>query len=181
MRKIALIMSLGIVLAGCTPVRRPVYVPPPPPKPVVKDEVDRFTGIRKVSWTSVVSGPGLFASYLATADKAGSFKKSTPVIILTTTGREWKYLKCNGTHWLADGARVPTIEVKHDGSVMTGGVIEHIANRFTYADFQRLAAAKSVEYKVCNDEFILYPSEIEGLKRTAELMDTPGYVTPISK
>jgi len=170
MKRTLFVAPAFLALAGCVAPPRPVYVPPPSPKPVVMDEVDRFTGIRKISWENRLTGPdmGFFATYLVFADKQGSFKISKPAIVLTTSSREWKYLRCNTTYWLADGKRVEPINVRHDGTTYRGGVIEQVVNEFSLEAFQQLAAAKSVEYRVCNTEAYLFASELEGLKQVTQ-------------
>jgi len=163
--------SFCLLVTGCTlPPHGPVT--PPQAIPKFRNEVDRFTGQHEVSWLRVGQGSGLYANFVARADKSGSFKGSTPVILLTRYGRSWKYLKCHDTFWLADGKRVATLDTRHDGSVYSGGVNETIISQFSYEQFQTLAAAQNVEYKVCNDEFMLYPAEMEGLKQVGQAIAT---------
>lgn len=172
MKKSFFVGAALLTLAGCAVPPQPVYVPPPPPKPVVIDGIDRFTGIRKITWENKLTGPnlGFFAAFLVVADKQGSFRTSKPAIVLTTSSREWKYLKCHNTYWLADGKRVEPISVRHDGTTYSGGVVEQITSDFSVAAFQQLAAAQTVEYRVCNKESYLYASEMEGLKQVAQRM-----------
>jgi len=61
-----------------------------------------------------------------------------------------------------------THNVRHDGTTYRGGVIEQVVNEFSLEAFQQLAAAKSVEYRVCNTEAYLFASELEGLKQVTQ-------------
>lgn len=59
-------------------------------------------------------GPGPEKQYLST------------VVLLNSVNRNWRYLDCYSTRWLADGALVQMPLAQHGGSVSGTFVIEHV-------------------------------------------------------
>lgn len=81
----------------------------------------------------------------------------------------WRYLDCHSLYWLADGVPVDLGSVAHDGDVLAdGSVIEHVwATEAPFDGVKKLAYARKVEFRICEDEYVV--SE-------AELMDLRGIV-----
>lgn len=170
--KIVITVALTLALTGCIPARQMqrTYVPPPE-RQLVEDKVDRFTGRREISWSHQAQH-GLAANYNVAFHDGAKASTLKPRIVLAGTSPTWKYLKCNTTYWLADGKRVEPISRDHDGKVSRGFVVELVSSVFAMDDLRTLANAKSVDYKVCNDEYILYESEMDGLRQFVQAIDS---------
>lgn len=134
----------------------------------VTDEVDRFTGVREITYKSSakiqLGVPYVFAS-AKTKDAVTVF--NVTFLIGSFRGRNdvtgWKYLRCHRVNWLVDGTPLQTDETMHNGQVARGGVNEIIQQPLTLGQMQKLGSASTVEYRICNDEFQLSADEIAGI------------------
>lgn len=71
----------------------------------------------------------------------------------TSSPNGWEYLKCHGVDALVDGKPFPMPPPRHDGSTIYGSLVhESIRIEPTWAEFSRIAAAKTVEFRVCTTE-----------------------------
>lgn len=97
--------------------------------------------------------------------------KTTASLLLVTSSKSWRYLKCHSSAWLVDDEPFPMPKAKHDGTVGRGYVMEYlIITPLTQQQVARLGAATKVEYKLCNDEYQVAPTELEDLKKFHELL-----------
>lgn len=79
--------------------------------------------------------------------------------------KSWTYLSCHSTYWLADGVPVLLPQPEHRGTVGNGFVLEQLLITSTdISHFQQLAQAKTVEYKICNDEYKATASEMKDFR-----------------
>lgn len=125
------------------------------------EKQDRFSGVKTYSWNA---GPNYRPLSPALFMNAGPDGVKDGLVVLSGTFREWEYLRCSQTYWLADGERVLALSQDHDGTTGGAGVIEHVSSLFGVAELRKIAAAKSLEYKVCNDEFRLTADQLAGFK-----------------
>ncbi len=126
------------------------------------EDTDRFTGRKTISWTSAPSYGALAPNLFIHVEDG---KAENGMVFLSGSFKTWRYLRCSTTHWLADGARLPVVEQDHNGSTGGDGVIEHISNLFGVAELKKIAAASTVEYKACNDEFRFTQDQLDGFKK----------------
>lgn len=140
------------------------------------DQHDRFTQKRELKWMSDVRSAdpqamGLNASvYFVNGDRpfqvlahlAGGFEQI-------------EYANCNQVYWLASGEPVTPIEQQYKilPRKVQGTYLEVFTSVFSVEDFQRLASAASVEYKVCNTVGAVPVEDLEGLRQIQALMKTP--------
>jgi hypothetical protein len=126
--------------------------PAPPQKCSPKIEEDRFSG--KVSIT-VCRTPTSYEELQALRPCLfAEIEDGKPTIQMAffSSGNDWRYLRFHETFLLADGKRVPTVKVDHDGDVHRGGVTETIIVTLDPAAVRTLGKAKVIEYKVGLDE-----------------------------
>jgi hypothetical protein len=93
------------------------------------------------------------------------------MVDLSFTSDSWEYLKCSHVSMLIDGEPVELPEFNHDGTVGRGYVIEHL-NVMTSTDLARKIAdaQRSVELKVCTDEFVMPRAVVDSAKRFVSLV-----------
>lgn len=147
----------------------------------VTDELDRFTGVREITYKSSskiqLGVPYVFAS-AKIKDEVTVF--NVTFLVGSFRGRNdvsgWKYLRCHRVNWLVDGVPLEVGETKHDGQVTRGGVNEIIQQPLTLEQMKKLGSASSVEYRICNDEFRLSADEIAGIASVASRAS--GQFTP---
>jgi hypothetical protein len=123
---------------------------------------DRFKGITKVA-----TKPTLPPYQRPEIHMGAALPKETPHLpafylnIVYRTQR-WEYLSCHQTYWLADGKPVMLPQPTHQGDVDGGGVLEQLLIApIELEQFQQLARAQQVEYKICNDEYRASPAAMQ--------------------
>lgn len=128
---------------------------------------DRFTGEMKFSTEFKPHLDGrLHPQIILTLDKDAKFKSAA--FLLTGGFHGWKYLRCNETHWLIDGKPVELQKAVHHGDVANGGyVVETMIQPLDASQLKSMNAVKSVEYKVCNDEYAFDQDDLSGLLEIA--------------
>lgn len=138
----------------------------------VKDENDRFTGARKISYSSPTAPLGQ-----TTFNVDVSVSKSVPVVLFTFItanlssrgGSSWKYVRCHQMAWLVDGRPFAMdAQATHQGTVVRGGVIEMVSQFVTADQLHQLAAASQVEYRICQDEGALDPAAMSALREISQ-------------
>ncbi len=129
----------------------------------VKDETDRFTGLRSVSWSTVPSSPEAFTFNTYAYLPEGQSAKY--LVELLTWGDEGRYRRCNFVNWLVDGQRATDLEATYASSSAGSATIERFTINLDRKAIEKLATAKSVEYKVCGDEGAIRADDLEGLRQ----------------
>jgi hypothetical protein len=77
----------------------------------------------------------------------------------------WQYLSCHSLYWLVDGKSFPLPQPRHEGDAESGYVLEFLEIKdVEVSQIETLAKAKRVEYKVCSDEFVVSPAEMNDLR-----------------
>lgn len=136
------------------------------------EQDDRFTGLFHARFTDPPKAlEAMHVSGFMEVERASG--KGRVFVILTRPAKSWRYLECHTTRWLVDGERL-SVEAEHHGKVMDGGVIENLAFDLSAKDLARIAAAESVEYRVCNDEYTLTEAQKAGLGKVAESAERSG-------
>lgn len=88
---------------------------------------------------------------------------------LAILSKSWRYMECNKTNWLLDGKPYNLEGGQHQGNVATGFVLERIVWNLpqtanSSGPLGDIARAKSVEYRICNDEYKLTAAELADLR-----------------
>lgn len=137
----------------------------------IDDQIDRFTGIRKITYKASQKPLGQpNVNILGTIE--GENKKFNVMLVFAfisnyRTGSGWHYLSCYNTAWLIDGRPLPLGEAHHDGSVVRGGVIEFIVQSLSLNDIDAIGRGTNVEFRVCNDEFRMDPTDVQAFRQIA--------------
>jgi hypothetical protein len=145
----------------------------------VVDEVDRFTGERKISYTAENPRPIDLRKPVFTL--RGGIDSDGPgfVVQLVFAGNtdrrrsSWRFLSCNTVNWLVDGQPRQLGPVVHRGEVVRGGTLEFITQQIDVEDIARIGSARAVEYRVCHDEFELTQADIRAFAEVARLLGVP--------
>ena len=103
----------------------------------------------------------------------GQPELSTAIISVRSASERWRYLECHQLRFLADGQPVQTAEAEHNGSVIHGGVTESVSVHISAAEIARMASARTVRGKLCNDEWAFSPAQIAQLGEFHRRVATP--------
>lgn len=142
---------------------------------VVESRFDRFKGTTSYIYRGkgerkIASGrtPGLEfqAQAYVKAPELGAPPEAS--MFISHFGRGWRYLRCRNLYWLVDGAPIQLSEPKAINDVLSGGrVAEIIIQSVSIEQLEQLGSARSVEFKLCNDEVALLTEDIEALAEIA--------------
>ncbi len=133
---------------------------------VITSELDRFRGYTDTNLQpmqvvgSSLNGLEVGAYFL-------SENTSTVVLRLNSTSETWKYLNCKYADFLVDGAPFSSGKMKYDGTVGKGYVIEFFSWDVPVDKFLTMVNARSVEVKICNDEYRLSEGNLNALRDLA--------------
>lgn len=146
-------------------------------RPAIRTTYDKFSGETTIGTvpTPPSSSPSLafVATYTKTRED-GLPDPSTVGMMLVVSGSDWRYLNCSATYWLADGKRFELPQPTHDGHVGNGYVLEFLQIKILKpAELRKLAAAQRVEFKICNDEYVVSPSDLADLRVFSEKLNGP--------
>lgn len=135
---------------------------------VFKDETDRFTGNRSVTWNAIPSKAEDFsfstiALYLKGDPVPGYYK-----IQLMTWSDSGNFQECHHTNWLVDGVPDPYLELKYSSASAGSAVIERFDKQVDRANLQRLSSAKLIEFQVCGTEGKISPDDMEGIRKVLD-------------
>jgi hypothetical protein len=76
------------------------------------------------------------------------------MLVAVGNGTRLKYAGCFDMTLLADGQPVPLSRLRHDNDPNSRRtVVEYVRSEISWADAQKLAAAKTITYKICKDEY----------------------------
>lgn len=135
---------------------------------VFRDEVDRFSGSRAVTWRAVPSEPGSFGLSVAAFIPKGWEAPLDYTVTLTTWSSRWQFLQCNHTYWLVDGDPYPAMETAYENDMGSSATIERFTARLERSELVKLASAEKIEFKVCNVEGEVSRAGIEGMRQVLE-------------
>jgi hypothetical protein len=126
--------------------------PPPQTPACAKDQimrgVDPDTGVM-IQKTRITPKPDSFDPMLLwTSDEPGSV-----TFVVMGNGAIVRYPTCYGLTLFADGRTVALGTTEHTAETGAGRAMEYMTSDLTLAEARRLASAKAVTYKICNDEF----------------------------
>lgn len=144
----------------------------------IEVKVDRFDGSTTVQ-TKVPTKPKTLVKrprFDLIGRYTGEAQRTKPgiAIMLISLSEEWQYLSCNTTYWLVDDKPLGLPQPTHKGSIRSGFVVEYlIIAPVPLSALQQMAAAKKVEFKVCNDEFTLNKEEMADLRKFVGIFERP--------
>ena len=133
-------------------------------------DVDRETGV-VIQKTRLTPKPDSFDPLLVwTSDEPGSV-----MFVAMGNSAIEKYPTCYQLTLLADGKTLSLGKVNHNSETGGSRTVEYVTSELTLAEAQRLAAAKMVAFKICNDEFQANP---EFLCQAREVLETAAAWKP---
>lgn len=135
---------------------------------VFKDETDRFTGNRAVTWDSLPAQANDFSFSTAALYLKGSPEPGYYKVQLITWGNSAEFRECHHTNWLVDGVLDPYLEYEYSTTSAGSAVIERFNRRVDRTTLQRLASAKLIEFKVCGTEGKISQSDMEGMRKVLD-------------
>jgi hypothetical protein len=129
----------------------------------INDSVDRFSGVRTISWEPIPSGPEEFVltSSLYQVKEASEGRLS---VELVTYAHTQQYDSCNYVYWLADGVPVQGISTNYSVDFASPVVIERFKLVPAKGALEKLASARKVEFKVCNTESVVSDNDLKAFK-----------------
>jgi hypothetical protein len=139
------VFSLALLLAALPAAAQQ---PAPCAKGQSVREVDPQTHV-VIQKTRLTPRPSSFDPLLVwTSDEPDSV-----MLVVMGNGAAERYPKCYGLTLLADGQPLKLGESRHEAE--TGGThtVEYVTSDVAWAEAEKLAAAKAITYKICNDEF----------------------------
>ena len=141
----------------------------------IESQEDRFTGSYSIHTKPYPApSPAFGFAWLYVEDKGG--KVDTLGILMFTTSESWRYLECHGTAFLADGKPLDLgSEIRGPGKVGSGYVTEILIINTALAKLKMAAQARKIEYKVCNDEYVMSDSDLADLKEFVHLVTERGH------
>jgi len=171
MKRLGLVLLVGL-MTGCVSI--PVYLPTDEISAGhITENYDKFTDYTTVKIEHMIIKKtshgynGLELTAYADKDK---FSKSHVVLIsLMSQSSGWKYLKCHRLIILADGDPVTFHKTKHDGNVGSGYVLEFISLTLKSKEFLKMANSKTLEGRLCRDEFSFTLEQIDQFKKLATM------------
>jgi hypothetical protein len=141
-----------------------------------ENRYDRFTDISGTTSKTALRGSDRTLFVMAVVHKGKQYVEGAPIqhVLEFWSFREtWAYLHCHGFAMLVDGKPVRLPQPEHDGRVSRGFVSEFITVKTDASVFETIASAKTVEIKVCNDEWLLPQQVIDHAKRMVAITAPP--------
>lgn len=133
----------------------------------LSEKTDRFTGIQSISWNSLPDNDGDFAFATSVAfSEVGNQRRYDGQLI--TYGDVGRFTNCNWTYWLLDGRKAPEIQTEYKSSHISSATIERFVLTDPEAMLPILAAAKRVEFRVCNTEGQISGEDLGGIRKVLE-------------
>lgn len=172
---IGFVVGIGLVLMSWSPaIGSGETCGKPQDSPLWRDRFDGLTRGRAESGPVSGKTPSLTMSALWLSG-------SPDIALLTFSGSwdEWRYLDCHATYLLVDGKLLRLVqEADHRGDVNSGGVVEFVHVAVSWKDLKRMGVASQVEYKICNDEFVVpqtFLCALQNLVQAVEKWKSPNH------
>lgn len=132
------------------------------------DKIDRFTGSRSVSWSSIPGKSGDFAMSAFAFYPKGAARPLMYKLSLLTWGENWQFLDCHHSNWLLDGKPAPQLNFEYKHEMAGSAASERFELRAGRTELEKIASAKLVEYSLCRKEGRLSESDLAGIRRVLE-------------
>lgn len=136
---------------------------------VLRDEVNKFSGVRTVEWRSLPQVEEAFAFTAAVGIPEGSSSRYYKAGLITYG--DSRFADCNHTYWLLDGKRSPEIQTKYSSSSTGSTTLESFDLVDSSSMLRMIAAAKHVEFQVCGVEGEISQEDLEGIRQLLEQVE----------
>ncbi|HEV2851869.1 MAG TPA: hypothetical protein VHC97_03605 [Thermoanaerobaculia bacterium] len=142
------VFALTLLLAALPAIPAMAQAPPACPKGQSVRDVDPDTHV-VIQKTRLTPKPDSFDPMLLwTSDEPGSV-----TFVVMGNGAIVRYPTCYGLTLLADGRTVALGQTEHNAETGGSRAVEYMTSEIPLAEARRLASAKAVTFKICNDEF----------------------------
>ena len=161
-----LLMALAVVL----PVRAQT----------VGDVSDRITGERTVTYSADGSTDTTrpVVTFLATFEGEVSSSLINLAFVTADQGTGVpapRFAGCHAVDWFVDGQPLASAPASHRGRVVDGEMIEMIDQHVSTEWVSSIAAARSVRYRVCRNDYPLTTSDLQAFARIAGKLKGASY------
>lgn len=86
-------------------------------------------------------------------------------LVLTITSKDWQYPDCQTINWLLDGQPLELMFADREGHVVSYNfVTEVITLKGSMPQLRQLAAAKTIDYHMCGDEYSASLEDLENIR-----------------
>ncbi len=136
----------------------------------VTTRVDEFTRARSIEYRSEVGG-------LLTSFAGGS---GYAFLMLSSGGREWRYLECHHVNMLVNGAPVDVGAAEHRGTVHAGGVGESVTINLAPDLLRTLQSAMTIRFRICRDTFSFEPGAVVRIRDFATQAQALSSTPPVA-
>ena len=124
---------------------------------------DRFRNTTTMTYAQPARSDIVEFHAFSVFDGESPASKRRNTIMLSSTSESWKYLRCRSVDFLIDGKLFSAPAPNHDGRAGRGYVLEFLSFSIPTEVIKKIGAAQLVEYRVCNDEYVLGVDDIKGL------------------
>lgn len=131
------------------------------------DNVDRFSGDRSIVWRALPATKDEFSFSSTVVVREGGARRAYDGNLITY-GSRGRFANCNQSLWLVDGRRAPNIQTEYKSTRTSDSVIELFYLTDPKEMLPVLAAAKTVEFRICNQEGQISKADLEGIRQVLE-------------
>lgn len=133
----------------------------------VSDEFDRGSGERRITYTADGSRDTRKPVLTLDAHFVGQDVSMAVNVAFVTAGEGGavarpRFSGCHDINWWIDGQPYAAGRASHHGQVIDGDMVEMIGQEVGLDWVDALAAARSVRYRVCRDDYLLTPNDLRG-------------------
>lgn len=169
-RSVLLLLALAVALAVALPVRAQT----------VGDAFDRVTGERTVTYTADGSTDTTrpVVTFLATFEDDVSSSQINLAFVTADEGAGIpapRFAGCHAVEWFVDGQPLNSTPASHRGRLVDGEMIEMIDQHVSTDWVLSIAAAQSVRYRVCRNEYVLTANDLQAFARIATKLKGTTY------
>jgi hypothetical protein len=141
-------------------------------------EEDKTTGVLVLK-TRVFPEPDTFDPlFIWTSDDPGSVLFT----VLGNNSKRARYAHCNGLTLTVDGRAVVMSKPKYQQEASNARTVEYLTADIAWTEAERIGAAKTIRYKICNDEFHASPEFVcqarDVIESAAAMRKAPAAKSP---
>lgn len=129
--------------------------------PRVGVQYDRFNDRTVVETRKLRIGDDLFLAFVCISPGKNLKRPDYVHFAIFSTSNDWNYLKSHDLVFLFDDERYKVPNIKHDGSVGSGYVLETISGSIPFDTLGRIASSNCAEGRLFLTEFVLTKEQQE--------------------
>ncbi|MET0808867.1 MAG: hypothetical protein ABWX93_08950 [Pseudoxanthomonas sp.] len=138
----------------------------------VNDQFDRGSGERRIVYTADGSRDTRKPVFTFNAHFVGQAVAMSIDVAFVSAGEggavpRSRFAGCHDIAWWIDGQPYASARAAHHGEVIDGDMVEMIDQEVTLEWIDAVAAAQSVRYRVCRDDYLLTAGDLRGFATVA--------------